>query len=162
MEHKQAALEYRQEHFDSGETIIHGDGGLDDAKSYEDWIAKINADVKREYIEEIVPATTYFGIQDGKIVGTIQVRHSLNQHLFNTYGHIGYGVRPSERRKGYASRMLAMALDKCRELGIEKVLVSCDKDNIASAKTILKNGGNPGIEFAEDDGNIVQQYWITL
>jgi len=82
--------------------------------------------------------------------------------LLNSYGHIGYGVRPSERRKGYATQMLALALEKCRTLNIEKVLVSCDKDNIGSAKTIMKNGGTLFNEYTEDDGNITQQYWITL
>ena len=162
IEHKQAAWDYRQEHFDNGEMEIHGDGGLDNAKTYEGWLEMIQAAVNREFSEESVPATIYFGVQDGKIVGTIQIRHKLNQRLLNTYGHIGYGVRPSERRKGYASQMLAIALERCRELGIKKALVSCDKDNIGSAKTILKNGGVAETEFTEADGNIVQQYWITL
>jgi len=162
IEHKQAALDYRQEHFDCGEMEIHGDGGLDHAKTYDVWLEVIQTAVTRECNEDFVPATIYFGVQDGRIVGTIQIRHKLNQRLLKTYGHIGYGVRPSERRKGYATEMLALALKKCRDLGIEKTLVSCDKDNIGSAKTILKNGGVFEKEFAEDDGNIVHQYWITL
>ena len=79
-----------------------------------------------------------------------------------TYGHIGYGIRPSERCKGYAAILLALALVKCRELGIKKALVSCDKHNIGSAKTILKNGGVYYKDFTEENGNIVQQYWIAL
>ena len=161
-EHKQAALDYRQEHFDCGEMEIHGGGGLDHAKTYEEWLEMSQAAVTREHSEDLVPATVYFGVQDGKIVGTIQIRHKLNQFLLKTYGHIGYGVRPSERCKGYATKMLALALEKCRDLGIEKALVSCDRDNIGSVKTILKNGGVFEKEFAEDNGNIVHQYWITL
>jgi len=162
MEHKQAALEYRQEHFDCGVTEIHGDGGLDGAATFEDWLEWIQNAPQIKFSEELVPATIYFGIHDDKIVGTIQIRHKLNERLLKTYGHIGYGVRPSERRKGYATKMLKLALEKCRELGINKVLISCDRDNIASAKTILKNGGVFDKEFAEKNGNIVQQYWITL
>jgi predicted acetyltransferase len=162
MEHKKAALEYRQEHFDKGETLMHGDGGLDSASLYEKWIDKIREDVSMEFSEELVPATVYFGMDGDKIVGTIQIRHKLNRKLLDTYGHIGYGVRPSERRKGYATEMLALALDKCREMGIDKVLVSCDKNNEGSARTIKKNGGVLTREFADPRGAIVQQYWITL
>jgi len=167
IEHKQAALEYRREWLDiePGEGI-NGSWGLQrqEYENYEKWLNDIellragqsnNPNVN-------VPATTYFAFFDDIIVGNIQIRHYLNDYLLKTYGHIGYSVRPSERRKGYAAKMLALALDKCRELGIEKVLVSCGKDNVGSAKTILKNGGVPENEFTEADGNIVQQYWIAL
>ena len=162
IEHKQAALDFRQEHFNCGETMIHGDGGLDSANTYVGWLELIRSAETRVFSEESVPATVYFGMQEGRIVGIIQIRHKLNKRLRNTYGHIGYGVRPSERRKGYATRMLAAALVKCRELGIMKVLVSCDKKNIGSAKTIINNGGKLSYEFIDDDGSTVQQYWITL
>ena len=162
IEHKQAALDFRQEHFDFGETRMHGDGGLDTAESYESWLLKIQADTSREFSEEIVPATVYFGMRDGAIVGIIQIRHMLNQRLFETNGHIGYDVRPTERRKGFATQMLVLALSKCRELGIDRVLVSCDVDNSASAKTIEKNGGVFENEFTEDNGNIIRRYWIEL
>ena len=160
--HKQAALDYRQEHFTNGETIIHGDGGLDSAASYEVWLDKIRVDMTREVSEEYVPATVYFGMSDGVIIGTIQIRHKLNRRLLETYGHIGYGVRPSERRKGYATRMLALALEKCRDLGIDSVLISCDKNNAGSAGTIKKNGGVLHNEFTEANGAVTQQYWVTL
>ena len=160
--HKQAALAFRQEHFDCGETIIHGDGGLDSANTYVGWLEMIRAAAIRAFSEESVPATVYFGMVGGKIVGIIQIRHKLNKRLHDTYGHIGYGVRPSERRKGYATQMLAAALVKCRELDIQKVLISCYKKNIGSAKTIKNNGGVLTREFIDGDGSTVQQYWITL
>ena len=162
IEHKEAALDFRQEHFDCGEMVMHGDGGLDTAQTYELWLKRTQAAVNRTYNEESVPATVYFGIQDYRIVGIIQIRHMLNRKLLETYGHIGYGVRPTERRQGYATQMLALALTKCRDMGIERVLVSCDKDNIASAKTIIKNGGILENEFVEESGDVVQRYWITL
>jgi predicted acetyltransferase len=109
-----------------------------------------------------VTGSVYFAIVDGKIVGTIAVRHYLNDSLLKSGGHIGYGIRPSERRKGYGTKMLALALNKCRDFGIEKALVTCDKDNIASAKTAMRNGGILENEVTEDNGNIVQRYWITL
>ncbi|MCL2060793.1 MAG: GNAT family N-acetyltransferase [Oscillospiraceae bacterium] len=161
--HKQAAMDYRQEHFDCGETEMHGDGGLDRANTYVGWLEKIRSDMTRPFSEELVPATVYFGMSCGKIVGMLQIRHKLNERLLKTYGHIGYGVRPSERRKGYATQMLAAALVICRdEMGIEKVLISCDKKNIGSAKTILNNGGALHREFVDVDGSTVQQYWIEL
>lgn len=112
----------------------------------------------------LVKATTYFLMNEleNKILGAVNIRHYLNDNLLKTGGHIGYGIAPSERRKGYAIKMLAFALEKCRELGIEKALVTCDKGNIGSAKTILKNGGMLENEIVEDDGNIVERYWIDL
>lgn len=76
-------------------------------------------------------------------------------------GHIGYGVRPGSRRNGYATTMLALGLSKCRDLGMEKVLLTCYKDNIASAKTIIQNGGILDNEVL-DHGALKQRYWITL
>ncbi len=111
-----------------------------------------------------VPASTYF-LLDGKgekIIGAVNIRHRLNDYLLNRGGNIGYGIAPSERRKGCATIMLALALDKCREFGLEKVLISCDKINTASAKTITNNGGVLENEVTEDDGNVFQRYWIDL
>ena len=110
-----------------------------------------------------VPSDIYFLVEEGKsrILGAIDIRHSLNDYLYNFGGNIGYGIRPSERRKGYATKMLGLALDKSRELGLEKVLITCNKENIGSAKTIIKNGGKLENEIIE--GNILtQRYWIEL
>jgi predicted acetyltransferase len=80
----------------------------------------------------------------------------------NCGGHIGYGIRPSERRKGYATKLLALSLDKTKELGIQNVLVVCDEGNVASEKTILNNGGIPDTSYVEEDGNVVKRFWIQL
>ena len=69
---------------------------------------------------------------------------------------------PSERRKGYATEMLRLALKKCKALGIEKALVTCDKNNVASAGTILKNNGAHENEVSDDKGRIMQRYWIEV
>ena len=157
---KEQALAYRQEHFDAGEMLINGDAGLDEAETYEAWLVKVkeNPTLKDD---KLVPSTTYFGVADGKIVGTIDIRHRLNDYLLQFGGHIGYGVRPTERRKGYATKMLALALEKCRELGLEKVLITCNKDNTPSAKTIINNGGVLENEIVENSV-IMQRYWIEL
>ena len=161
IEHRQAALDYRQEYIDSGETHINGSSGFMKADDYESWLEKIIWN-KTQATPDWVTGSVYFAIVDDNIVGTIAIRNYLNESLLNTGGHIGYGIRPSKRRKGYGAKMLALALDKCRGSGAEKVLVTCDKDNIASAKTAMKNGGVLEDEFAEENGNIVQRYWINL
>ncbi|MFC5773030.1 GNAT family N-acetyltransferase [Ectobacillus antri] len=107
-----------------------------------------------------VPASTYWLVDGEKVVGAVNIRHALTEQLLNCGGHIGYGVRPSERRKGYATHILALALEKTKELGIDRVLVCCDEDNIASERTILKNGGVFESMFIEDDGNAVKRFWI--
>ena len=112
--------------------------------------------------EGLVPHSTYWLVRDdNKILGAINIRHRLNDYLKNIGGHIGYGIRPSERRKGYATEMLGKALDIVRGMGIKSIMISCDKDNIASAKTIIKNGGVLHSEDS-DNGTIFQRYWIAL
>ena len=91
----------------------------------------------------------------------MDIRHSLNEALLLDGGHIGDGVRPSERRKGYATAMIALALDECRKLGIEKVLMVCNKENPGSAKSIQNNGGVLENEI-NVEGETVQRYWIQL
>ena len=92
-----------------------------------------------------------------------QIRHYFNAYLEKYGGHIGYSVAPSERRKGYASQMLKLALPKCKELGIDKVLITCIEDNIGSRKTILANGGVYESSVYEPDEKInLERYWIDL
>ncbi len=97
---------------------------------------------------------------DNKVIGFINIRHELDEEFLLTGGHIGYSVRPSERNKEYATMMLKIALEKCYKLGIEKVLVTCNKSNPASRKVILKNGGIFENEVLEDNGEIVERYFI--
>ncbi|MBQ8598536.1 MAG: GNAT family N-acetyltransferase [Oscillospiraceae bacterium] len=110
-----------------------------------------------------VPATTFLSIResDGKLIGRIDVRHRLTEHLLSFGGHIGYAIRPSEQRKGYGKEQLRLALEYCRELGIERALVTCNKLNIASAKTILSCGGKFENEWNNGE-RITQRYWIDV
>lgn len=121
-----------------------------------------NLEVK-EASDERVPDSTYFCLDKDRniFVGVVNIRHYLNDNLCHTGGHIGDGIRPSERRKGYATAMIHLALEKCREMGMNKVLMTCGKDNIGSAKSIINNGGVFEREV-EEDGETEQRYWITL
>ena len=99
-----------------------------------------NLEVKEE-AEGKVPDSVFFLLdaERDKLLGAINIRHYLNEDLYKEGGHIGDGIRPSERRKGYATEMIRLALIECKKLGIEKVLITCDRDNIASAKSIINN-----------------------
>lgn len=109
-----------------------------------------------------VPASMYFLIdENNKVYGALHIRHELNDYLRNYGGHIGYGIRPSERKKGYASKMLSLSLQIVRKLGIEKALITCNKRNTASASTIISNGGILENEVI-DDGEVTQRYWIDI
>lgn len=112
----------------------------------------------------LVPDSTFFLLDDERniLLGAVNIRHYLNEYLLQHGGHIGDGIRPSERKKGYATKMIRLALEECRKLGIEKVLIVCDKDNIGSAKSIINNGGVLENEITDEDGTIKQRYWIDL
>ena len=159
---------YRKEFLDCGDSM-DGTGGLRRIENPEEWVERCRLTENADTVPDgLVPATQYIFVreEDNKIVGMIQIRHFLNEHLKKYGGHIGYSVTPSERLKGYASNMLKMALLKCKELGIDKVLITCDKPNEASRRTIVKNGGILENEVEDDTEpgqcGIVQRYWINL
>ena len=109
-----------------------------------------------------VPASTYFLLDDeGKIYGAVNIRHSLTEKLRIEGGHVGYGIKPSARNQGHGTEILRLAMDKVRELGIKRVLITCDKKNPHSARIITKNGGKLDSEI-EKDNKTVQRYWIHL
>ena len=111
-----------------------------------------------------VPDSTFFLLdtERDRLLGAVNIRHYLNGALLKDGGHIGDGIRPSERRKGYATEMIRLALSECKKLGIDRVLMVCDKDNIGSAKSIVKNGGVLENEITDTEGNIEQRYWIEI
>jgi len=110
-----------------------------------------------------VPDSTFFCIDDERdiFVGAVNIRHYLNETLLLNGGHIGDGVRPSERRKGVATQMIGLALKECKKIGINKVLIVCDKENTGSAKSIISNGGVLENEVIVD-GVVEQRYWINI
>lgn len=111
-----------------------------------------------------VPDSVFFclDVERNIFVGAVNIRHYLTESLLYTGGHIGDGIRPSERRKGYATAMIGLALVECKKLGITRVLMTCDKDNIGSAKSIRNNGGVLENEVINEEGLWEQRYWIDL
>ena len=133
--------------------------------SYEDWLKNRNDEYKGIDLKYgRVPSSSYFLMEDERIIGYISIRHNINTIFLSTCGgHIGYGIRPSERRKGYATKMLEMALTKCDELGLEKVMVSCKESNIGSAKTIENNGGIlRDVFYIPEENSNIKKYWINV
>ena len=113
----------------------------------------------------LVPATQLMLIRkaDDRVLGFLQVRHEFNEYLSKFGGHIGYSVRPSERRRGYAKEMLRMALPYCREIGLDQVLITCMDGNVGSEKTILANGGVYESTVHEPLDRVdLKRFWITL
>ena len=145
----------------TGEKIIPSAIRKNDWHDFESYLAGLGTAPK----PPLVPDSTFFCLDEerGIFVGAVNIRHYLNDALLKSGGHIGDGVRPSERRRGVATAMIGLALDECRRLGIDRVLMVCDRDNIGSAKSIINNGGVLENEIEnEQDGRIIQRYWIEL
>lgn len=162
-DHRQDVDEYKNEFVENNETL-HGGGGLHDSTSFDEWLALAVASRQPETVDEgRVPSSVFLAYRksDQRLVGVIDCRNELNDYLLRVGGHIGYSVRKSERRKGYATQMLQLSLQYYRDLRIDKILVTCDKDNEGSAKVIVACGGVIENEV-EEDGKITQRYWILL
>ena len=165
LEDKEKILEFKNEFLSSGQKMA-GVGGLDKLE-FEEWFEKIKKERFKELCEDgRVPATLFLTVrkEDEKVVGIVQVRHELNDYLLNFGGHIGDCVRPSEQRKGYATEQIALALNFCKELNLDRVLITCKKENVASARTIIKNGGilENEIPNTMENNVLMQRYWIDL
>lgn len=163
LEDKYNVLDFKNE-FVFYNSNISGSGGLDKIDSYEEWLNKINRDTKEETCGEgRVPSTLYlvYRKRDNRLIGILQIRHFLNDILLNHGGHIGDSIRPTERGKGYSTEQIGLALKECKKLNIKNVLITCNKQNIPSAKSIQRNGGMLENEIV-DKGEIIQRYWIPL
>lgn len=167
MEYEAQAKDFISE-FYKYDSEINGTGGIEpflENDNYAGWISKVLSDIDIANIDEgRVPALTYFYIReaDKRIVGMVNIRLDENELIRKETGHIGYCIRPTERRKHYASQMLNDSLRVWRRLRIRDVLVSCDKDNIASAKAIKSCGGKLEDEFySETFEEVIQRYVIA-
>lgn len=163
MELQDEYLSFYQEWKESGENMVPWVISKDPSDFQGMIQSLLDAEKGENLPENWVPDSTYWLVtEDKRVVGAVNIRHRLTEKLLNCGGHIGYGIRPSERRKGYATKLLALSLEKAKELGIEQVLVVCDETNIGSEKTIINNGGVPDTDYIDEDGNVVKRFWIEL
>ena len=136
---KEKLLDYIKEHHDNGEINISASNGIT-SMEYEMWLEKLKNDEEGKNIEWGI-SETYILVDEIKVIGMLNIRYTLTVQRAEIYGHIGYGIRPTERRKGMATYMLKEALIKCQQRGMTEVIVGCYEDNIGSSKTIINNRG---------------------
>lgn len=175
LEHKKAAEDFKSEFFENQETVING-SALFDQMEYEQWLVH-NTNIREGNIvnNNWVPATTFFAVRknDLKIVGMIDIRHNLKNDFLAQYGgHIGFSVRPGERKKGYGTEILKIGIEYAKFLGIRKLMLGCFSDNLPSIKAIEKCGGkltetkifsdNQLLIISDAKNKIVNIYWIDL
>lgn len=167
LKRKEEAIEYILEHI-KNKSNISGSGGLDDGyKNYVEWLEK--NDLRKSSLtcpENRCPSYTYFLIRenDNKIVGMINIRYNLNDYMLEFGGHIGYGIRPTERNKGYNKINLYLGLLESRKIGLDKVLLTVLDTNPASFKTIFSLGGilENKIPDNEYENILLGRYWIDV
>ncbi|QHT46972.1 GNAT family N-acetyltransferase [Bacillus sp. SB49] len=159
---KDAYINYYKEWLESGETMIPWVIEKD-PYAFDEMIEFLENNERGVYLPPgWVPDTTYWMMdKQERIIGVTNIRHKLTDRLRKEGGHIGYGIRPSERRNGYATTLLRLSLEKAWEMKITDVLVVCDQWNTGSWKAILKNGGKEDQDFVEEDGNVVKRFWIS-
>lgn len=170
IDRKTEALDYLKEHVEY-KSELNGTGSMNrclDKMSYEEWLIELEKRKNIEYLNKInrCPSKTYFVVRydDNKIVGMINIRYNIsNDKLQNGASHIGYGIRPTERKKSYAKIALFLGLIEEQKLGEENVLLDCKVDNIASNKTILALGGKLKKADIDSSDNIMKNYyWINV
>lgn len=158
-------MEFRKEIIEANDRdSFAGCGSLQKCETTEEWIQILDQMENDDTCTTGVASNTYLAVRilDNKVIGVIDLRHHINHPVLGLWGgHMGFTIRPSERRKGYAKEILRLNLQKCRDRNMEKVMVTCDRENVASEKTIIANGG----VFEKEvfvDGEYIKRYWIAL
>lgn len=165
LEHQKIIMNYRQEYIQCGETWINGSYGLINFDDYNKWLDAIQN--KKQIVPSNIdtPATTFILLDyiNEIVIGTVQLRHFLTEELKNHGGNIGYGICPSYRKRGYGKLQLTLILEKARDIGLKKVMISCDKSNIASENLIRSCNGIFSHEIQNIcDNEPIKVFWIAL
>lgn len=160
--YKDQVMTYRKEFIDNGDNLS-GTSYLEEYDKFDEWLQFIQDNEEDETKHTEVTASVYLAIResDDKLVGISNIRHGLNDYLYNYGGHIGYCIRRDERRKGFATEMLKQLLNRCKIIGLKKVLITCDKKNLISAKIITRAGGVLENEKPLED-EVIQRYWLDI
>lgn len=161
LKYKEEILRYKNSFtFDK----LNGGGGILNYDNVEDWLKHLEIMSSEDTCpSDRVPSNTYLCVNEkDKIVGMCNIRHNVSlDYLINKAGHIGYSIDPSERRKGYGKEQLRLALIEAKKLGIDRVLVTCNEQNIGSKNTIIANGGVfEDKRYDEIDNEMMERYWI--
>lgn len=162
LKHKENALEFKKEFLEHGENVINGSEMLDNMDSYDNWLNSVLNNANPDKVNpDWVLTDTFFAVDDaGKIIGIVDFRHELKVFLVD-FGHAGYSVRPTERRKGYATEILSQIKQIAKEAGLSALQLSVERKNEPSVKTILNNGGKLQRSF-EYEGEMADVYLIEL
>ena len=167
MDYEEQVMLYRKNFLDNNE-VLHGCASLEDCELYFNWI-NFDERLSNKYGDKYIKSDVYLAIRvkDNKLIGIVDIRKDLSDHLFKFGGNIGYSIDLNERRKGYGTRVLFLALKICRRYGMRKVLITCNKNNIGSQKVIIANKGyleNEVEHFNKifNSTDIIQRYWIDV
>jgi predicted acetyltransferase len=158
-----AAEEYRAEGGTSWRHQTYLEA-LEHPECFEEFVERVRSHSRGENLQQgYVPQSDYWLVDDGEFIGGVGIRHRLSEHLLAVGGHIGYDIRPSRRRQGYGTKILELALPKARQLGLARVLVTCDVTNLASRRIIEKNGGVLENQVPNPETGIDKlRFWIDL
>jgi predicted acetyltransferase len=133
-----------------------------DAGDFDAFLRRLEGCSREVGVDGFVPHSTFWLVRGGtEVVGVSNLRHALTPNLRREGGHIGYGIRPSARGQGLGNEILRLTLGRAVAIGLKEALITCDRENVASARVIIRNGGTLDSEgFIEERGVMLQRYWI--
>lgn len=161
----EAVKEFQQDDDYTHRTLAYKELSIPELEAdFESFVERKISSAQGENLPDgFVPSTEYWFVDGTEYIGRVTVRHRLNEKLLNIGGHIGYDIRPTKRGRGYGNEMLRLALQKAKEFGISRVLITTDMRNVASRKIIEKNGGILENQIPNPEmGHDALRYWIDI